>query len=391
MKKNNPMLQSARMKKNWTPESVSEKVGVSLTTYIRWETGVQVPRPSSLTALCNVFEMSPAELGFSNLSHEKSKTTYTTGKLEEVRSSDGQLTTFSSQSEALALWSAGITSCWQLYMMGSQTELERLVPTYLANLNRSTLHPGPDQPMATRLTAQVYQLLAMLELQRGDFVAAQKNSTQALVYSQLAKDWNLYVAAQLRLASVFSARKRVGSALSSYNDALRHVTSTSAHISPILHSWIFAGLAEIQASMGREKEALQFLQLAFAVFPDVPENDPSFAYTRCDRSLLYLYEGLIFLRLGQPKIAWDAFSQVDDLRPAPPERIRAAFLHQKAYTSCLLGNIVQSCIYLEAAARAAQEIESDLAFSEVFALYEHMLSLWSQETRVRALAQLFQQ
>ena len=390
MKKNNTMLQSARMKKRWTPEFVSKKVGVSLNTYIRWETGIQVPRPSSLNALCNVFEMSPTELGFADLSGEKKSSLDTTTGFQDEQSSDNPLT-YSSQSEALALWSSGITSCWQLYMVGSQTELERLVPTYLTNLIRPTLRPGPDQPVAARLTAQAYQLLTLLELQRGDFVAAQKSSTQALIYSQLSKDWNLYVASQLRLAAVFSARKRVGSALSSYNDALYRITATSDNISPILHSWIFAGLSEIQASMGREKEALQFLQLAFAVFPDEPENDPSFPYTRCDRSLLYLYEGLIFLRLGQPKVAWDAFSQVDDLKPAPPERIRTEFLHQKAYTSCLLGNIVQSCIYLEAAARAAQEIESDLAFSEVYALYTHMLSLWGQESRVKALAQLFQQ
>jgi transcriptional regulator with XRE-family HTH domain len=390
MKKNNTMLQSARIKKSWTPEFVSKKVGVSLNTYIRWETGIQVPRPSSLSALCNVFEMTPTELGFVDLSSEKKNVIDTVPGSQDEQASDGSLT-YSSQSEALALWSSGITSCWQLYMVGSQTELERLVPTYLTNLIRPTLRPGPDQPVAARLTAQAYQLLTLLELQRGDFVAAQKSSTQALIYSQLSKDWNLYVASQLRLAAVFSARKRVGSALSSYNDALYRITATSDNISPILHSWIFAGLSEIQASMGREKEALQFLQLAFAVFPDEPENDPSFSYTRCDRSLLYLYEGLIFLRLGQPKVAWDAFSQVDDLKPAPPERIRTEFLHQKAYTSCLLGNIVQSCIYLEAAARAAQEIESDLAFSEVYALYTHMLSLWGQETRVKALAQLFQQ
>lgn len=390
MKKNNTMLQSARIKKSWTPEFVSKKVGVSLNTYIRWETGIQVPRPSSLNALCNVFEMTPTELGFADVFSEKKNGMDTTAGSQDEQASDGPLT-YSSQSEALALWSSGITSCWQLYMVGSQTELERLVPTYLTNLIRPTLRPGPDQPVAARLTAQAYQLLTLLELQRGDFVAAQKSSTQALIYSQLSKDWNLYVASQLRLAAVFSARKRVGSALSSYNDALHRITATSDNISPILHSWIFAGLSEIQASMGREKEALQFLQLAFAVFPDEPENDPSFPYTRCDRSLLYLYEGLIFLRLGQPKVAWDAFSQVDDLKPAPPERIRTEFLHQKAYTSCLLGNIVQSCIYLEAAARAAQEIESDLAFSEVYALYTHMLSLWGQETRVKALAQLFQQ
>ncbi|HEV2654741.1 MAG TPA: hypothetical protein VGT82_07270, partial [Ktedonobacteraceae bacterium] len=74
----------------------------------------------------------------------------------------------------------------------------------------------------------------------------------------------------------------------------------------------------------------------------------------------------------------------------PPERVRAEFLQQKAYTSCVLGNMVQSCIYLEAAARAAQGIESDLAFSEVYALYEHMLALWGQEPRVRALSRLFQ-
>ncbi len=386
MKKNNSMLQFARVKKSWTPEFVSEKVGVSLNTYIRWETGVQTPRPSSLNALCKVFEMSPSELGFADQGGDIDKT----GNGGEAHSSDDQLSC-SSPSEALALWSLGITSCWQLYMVGGQAELERLVPNYLENLNKPALYPGPHQAIAARLAAQAYQLLALLELQRGDFVAAQRDSTQALVYSQLAKDWNLYVAAQLRLAAIFSVRKRVGSALSSYNDALHHITATSDKISPILHSWIFAGLSEIQASMGREKEALQFLQLAFAVFPDQPEDDPCYAYTLCDRSFLYLYEGLIFLRLGQPKVAWDAFAQVDDLKPAPPGRIRAQFLHRKAYTSCLLGNIVQSCIYLEAAARAAQEIESDLAFSEVYTLYEHMLSLWGQEARVRALAQLFQE
>jgi transcriptional regulator with XRE-family HTH domain len=388
MKKNNSMLQSARMKKSWTPEFVSQKVGVSLNTYMRWETGVQVPRPASLSTLCNVFEMSPAELGFTPIHAENSIPE--TGNQTKAHAPNDQVT-WSTPSEALALWSLGITSCWQLYMVGGQVELERLVPSYLANLNKPTLYPGPDQPMAARLTTQAYQLQALLELQRGDFVAAQKDSTQALVYSQLAKDWNLYIASQLRVAAIFSMRKRVGSALSSYNDALHHITAISDSISPILHGWVFAGLAEIQASMGREKEALQFLQLAFTVFPDQPENDPCFAYTRCDRSFLYLYEGLIFLRLGQPKVAWDAFAQVDDLKPAPPERIRAQILQQKAYTSCLLGNLVQSCIYLEAAARAAQEIESDLAFGEVYALYEHMLSLWGQEARVRALAQLFQE
>src|SRR5579875_187491 len=393
-KKHNTLLRSARLKKSWTPEFVSGKVGVSLNTYIRWEEGVQTPRLSSLDALCKVFEMSPEELGFPrpSVSRRDAEEAKTASKREIEQSHDDadDASTQPLLQETLALWKLGLASCWQLYMVGGQEELERLVPTYLANLTRSTLHPGPMQKMAAGLSTQAHHLTALLALQRGDFISAQMNGTQALVYSQLANDWKLYIASQIRLAAIFSARKRIGSALSAYNDALRRVNAVDDGISPILHSWIFAGLGEIQAAMGREKDALQFLRLAFAVFPDNPEEDPCFVYAQCDRSMLFLYEGLIFLRLGQPRMAWKAFAQVDEMKPVPPERTRAEFLKHKAYTSIILGNMIQSCIYLEAAAKAAQEIGSDLAFSESYALYEHMLSIWGQEPRVRALSRLFQ-
>jgi tetratricopeptide (TPR) repeat protein len=336
--------------------------------------------------------MSPEELGLADpfSSDEDWQTEEAAAKRKTASTASPDDSDDLEQTEALSLWAMGIASCWLLYMTGGQAELERLLPVYLKNLARPTLSPGPDQKTAARLTAQVYQLTALLELQRGDFIAAQMNGTQALVYSQLSKDWNLYIASQICLASIFSARKRVGSALSAYNDALRRVSAGYDAVSPILHSRVFAGLGEIQATMGREKEALQFLQLAVAVFPDKPEDDPCFSYALCDRSMLFFYEGLVFLRLGNPKAAWDAFAQVDELKPAPPERTRAEFLQQKAYTSSVLGNMIQSCIYLEAAAKAAQEINSDLAFSEVYMLYEHMLAMWGQEPRVRALARLFQ-
>ena len=52
--------------------------------------------------------------------------------------------------------------------------------------------------------------------------------------------------------------------------------------------------------------------------------------------------------------------------------------------------MTQGCIYLEAAAKAAQEISSDLVLGEVYAIYEHMLAMWGQEPRVRLLAKVFQ-
>ncbi|TMC20243.1 MAG: helix-turn-helix transcriptional regulator [Chloroflexi bacterium] len=396
MKKQNNRLRSARLERSWTPEFVSGKVGVSLNTYNRWEAGEQMPRLSSLDALCKVFEMSPEELGFTHLATAKKIRTAQDEEIAETLSVPPFISSIPddddlpSLSESIRLWGLGIESCWELYMNGGQAELERLLPTYLSNLSKPTLYPGSEQKAAAGLTAQVYQLLALLELQHGDFINAQANGTQALVYSQLAKDWNLYIASQLRLAAIFTARKRTGSALSAYNEALKRVNVSKESISPLLHSWIFAGLAEIQATMGRDVDALQLLQLAFAVFPAKPEEDPCFSYTRCDRSLLFLYEGLVFLRLGQTKLAWEAFSEIDELKPAPVERTRAEFLLHKTYTSVILGNMIQSCIYLEAAAKAAQAVQSDLAFSAVYSLYEHMLAHWGSETRVRSLSRLFQ-
>src|SRR5947207_15714714 len=114
-----------------------------------------------------------------------------------------------SLAEQLKQWSEGIASCWQIYMAGGQAELERVLPGYMERLSKPTLTPGPDQKMAAALTAQVYQLNALLDLQRGDFASAQANGTQALVYSQLATAWNIYIASQLRLVNILSTRKRV--------------------------------------------------------------------------------------------------------------------------------------------------------------------------------------
>jgi transcriptional regulator with XRE-family HTH domain len=391
MKKQNNLLKSARIERCWTPEFVSGKVGVSLSTYTRWEAGRQRPYPSSLSALCQVFEMSAVELGFAHLADLGQGMPGAEQIEKQIDTSPFTVSDNAQASaETLAQWAAGIADCWQQYMAGSQVELEHTAPTYLVSLGQPTLSPGPDQKMAAGLTSQVYQLIALLDLQRGDFATAEANGTQALVYSQLSKDWNMYVAAQIRLATIFSARKRIGSALGAYNDALRRVNAGIDSISPLLHSWIFAGLAEIQATMGREQEAVQFLKLAFAVFPIKPEEDTCFSYTQYDLTMLFLYEGMVFLRLGQPKHAWDAFTRIDEQKPTPPARLRAEFLKHRTYTSLVLGNMIQSCIYLEAAVKAAQLISSDLTLSEIYVLYEHMLAIWGQESRVRALAKLFQ-
>lgn len=418
MRKDNNLLRSARKYRKWTMEFASKQIGVSRITYMRWEMGTQLPRHTSLDALCRVFSLSAGELGFAEVSALSTSqqhmmqteadnvrvqtSLHVQQQVEDEAYSEHEEQVFNTSPEEstqttptqpffpVDTWTENIASCWKNYMLGQQLELEQVVPTYITRLSRATLMPGPEQHLAASLMSQTYQLTAMLQLQHGDIVEARQNGTQAVVFGQLARNWNVYVAAQMRLASIFSACKRPGAALEAYNDALRIINAYNDAISPTLHSRIFAGLAEIQATMGREQEARQLLKLALAVFPTHPEDDQCFSYTHYDRSMLYLYEGIVFLRLGLTKHAWDAFSLVDTLTPTPKKRTRAEFLKYRAYTSLLLGNMTQCCIYLEAAARVALEISSDFVFGEVYAIYEHMLAVWGQEPRVRLLAKLFQ-
>ncbi|MBO0778518.1 MAG: helix-turn-helix transcriptional regulator [Ktedonobacteraceae bacterium] len=63
----NRKLEAARLSKRWSIALASEKVGVSANTFNRWERGLQVPQLSTLDKLCQVFELSPADLGFDHV------------------------------------------------------------------------------------------------------------------------------------------------------------------------------------------------------------------------------------------------------------------------------------------------------------------------------------
>lgn len=60
----NEKLQKARKERRWSVEVAAEKIGISRTTYLRWEHGRQAPHDSTLLLACEAFKMSAAQLGF---------------------------------------------------------------------------------------------------------------------------------------------------------------------------------------------------------------------------------------------------------------------------------------------------------------------------------------
>jgi transcriptional regulator with XRE-family HTH domain len=60
----NQLLFQARMARRWSVTQAAQLIGISRSTYTRWEQEMQVPHDSSLTMACQAFQMSPEQLGF---------------------------------------------------------------------------------------------------------------------------------------------------------------------------------------------------------------------------------------------------------------------------------------------------------------------------------------
>src|SRR6266699_787496 len=58
------LLKEARLKKRLPRERVAERLGVDPTTVTRWENGASTPQPINLLNLCELYGVTPREVGF---------------------------------------------------------------------------------------------------------------------------------------------------------------------------------------------------------------------------------------------------------------------------------------------------------------------------------------
>lgn len=287
--------------------------------------------------------------------------------------------------EALPFYVVGIPSCWRMYFSGGLEEVKQVLPNYLAHLSMFAQQASHSQQHFAALASQAHQLGYLLALQNQDFNIAQTHVKQALEYANTANDANLQVASLIRQANLFFAMKRPIQTLQKYQLAIQNVSNAS----PLLTGQAYIGLAEAYARLGQKQEALRYRVLAEDSFPAQPEADPHFEYTHFNHFTRINFEGLMYLHLGQPKEAWLSFAQIDKNVPSTLVPQRVELLSRQALTSVALGDLEQSCKYIESATTAALKIGSDLRYSEAIETYEQMLSKWPHERRVKALEELF--
>ncbi len=103
------------------------------------------------------------------------------------------------------------------------------------------------------------------------------------------------------------------------------------------------------------------------------------------------YETPSYLHLNQSGNAWKSFTQIEKELPSTLVPQRVELLSRQALTSVELGDMEQSCTYVELTATAAKKLGSELRYNEACETYQHMQLKWPHERKVKALEELFQQ
>jgi tetratricopeptide (TPR) repeat protein len=286
--------------------------------------------------------------------------------------------------EILAICTTSLPILWRLYFDGQLSEVRRVLPGYLSQLALLVRQPSGYQQRAARVASKAHQLACMLALQVQDYGLALIHVDQALFSANIAEDTHLQVASLIRRALVYRYLKWFKPMLETYQEADQY----SKSISPLLEGRLYTGLAEACSNFEREYDAQHFLELAYTTFPENPKDDPNFSYTHF--KLPQGFEVVMYLNLKQAEKAWEVLAKIETSVPMTvvPDRVELSI--DQARASLLLGDLKQSCKYVEFAATSASALGSHLRYNEAYRLYQQMQIKWPREQQVKALAGHFQ-
>jgi transcriptional regulator with XRE-family HTH domain/tetratricopeptide (TPR) repeat protein len=280
--------------------------------------------------------------------------------------------------------------CFSLSNNNQLEMVEQILPTYLPHITAfAQQSSNSQQARAAGLASRGFILAA--EIDKKNVPAMETYTQQAVFYSQFSHDSNIQVDALRVEATIALVAKQPLKALLTYQKAL----PLMHQVSPLLRSRVYLGLASASARCGQKQDALRYLGLAQEHFPAQPEADPNFQYLymSASRPALHLYEALTFSDLKQPKDAWNALMQVNGVQPKMPvtESTRIEFINLQAKTAAMLGNMEESCTYLQAGVDAADAAGYSIWREEATEIYQDLVRIWPHELQIRRLGSLLNQ
>jgi transcriptional regulator with XRE-family HTH domain len=373
-------LAAARLARGWSQEEAAAHVEVTKNTYLLWEQGRATPYPVHIRKICETFGKSAEDLDL-------------IGSQEAWMKQDIASIQVPWSDEPLALYARGIAACQDLYFGGNPYQVESILPLYMARTAHLAQQSSSLQQSAATLASHAQRLACELATDREDFGMAQQTGQQAFLYAQLANDANLQVAALISVANIGFHRKLSIAALQAYKHAVALLDDKKAQVTPLLKGRVYAGLAEVQAMRQDLTEAMRALGLAYDYYPEKPEEDPAYSYTRASRYALYVFgdvQSRLFLE--QPKEANQALQvmQRENNDPEIEPITKLDMLYYQADIQVAARDLTQSAAILTEAAMLAKDLGSRLYFNKLAGSYHELQTRWPRENEVKALEEVFQ-
>jgi len=284
---------------------------------------------------------------------------------------------------------ASLTACWHLLKGSDLDTVDRLLNGYLMELETVARRPSNYQGPAARLASQGHRISGIIALHRNHIRAREHHCKQALEYARIAEDVGSRVSALISLASTYFYDSDPVRAAETYENAL----TFDAGMSRLQRSRTRAELSVVYGQLGREGETLESAELAEQLYPQQPEQDPSYLYAEFTRASLTLEQGLAYAALaerhperGYQQIAANVFARVEHAaRNSVPDRIRYEITNHQAATAVLLDDMEAFEVYMTRGVEGALLLGSKQRQKEVRAAWRLANETWPADPRLRNL------
>ena len=292
--------------------------------------------------------------------------------------------------EFLPQCSASITACWHLLQEKGLEAVEEILPLYVPVLMMLALHPSPYQIAAARLATQANILRSIVAKHRLKDNEREKYSHEAVRCSRFSHDKKLQSAALMTLGYtyVFCLPLRPEAAIETFQAALLTLEGEDS----LLRSDICIGLADAYAQCGKERELWKRSHLHRITSLYIPEHDPSFLYADCSLSVLYQWEGKMYLHLTEHHAskahyqkAWNAFAEARKIQTLHQRGISEVTIDQ-ANTARGMGELSVYTEHLREGIDMAVMLKSQRRYQEAVAVYLQTPNQWLAEREIVTLS-----
>jgi tetratricopeptide (TPR) repeat protein len=290
----------------------------------------------------------------------------------------------------LARCAASLASCWHLLRGSDLPAVQRTMSGYILPLDALAQQESKHQAVAARLATQAHRICGIIALHDKSVALSMHYCARALRCAAIAGDAGSHGSALISLASRYFYASNPQQAASLYEQA----SSFGAQLPELLRSRVRAELAVVYGQLGREQDAVRCARLAEDLYPDHPEDDPSFLYAEFTPASLVLEQGLAYLTLAgrfpsrsyQQKAA-DVFAQMRQPALDAPERIRFEVVNHQADTALLLGDLDAFETFMSRGLEGVAILGSRQRLKEMKATMLRAATQWPGDLRLKALGE----